>query len=190
MALALFNMGLRDRLNALPPSEAFDALKILCSPDPASNVSGVREAREMLAAAVHRGAKIRLRRPPTGKCGDRRRATHETMFSILYPHLREQVSFGTGAGGRLRYGAGRYTVDFFDGDNRIAIEIDGPSHRRPKVQVIDERRKRFFDEKGIQIVRLPNERVEALVMEYLCKQFANGDPYFTIASQRVSGGGQ
>lgn len=105
---------------------------------------------------------------------------HENMFASLFPYLERQVTFGTGKGGYKKWGAKKFTADFYDPDNNIVYEIDGSSHKRLINQITDELKKRFLREKGIMTVRIKNEQVEKLFNKETKKwgeafeQFTNG----------------
>jgi len=52
---------------------------------------------------------------------------------------------------------GRYIVDFYSADIRVAIELDGTHHRSPGMNDYDGQRTAFVRQRGIEIVRIPNE---------------------------------
>lgn len=39
---------------------------------------------------------------------------HEIMFASMNPHLKRQVTFGTGKGGLEKWLTKKFTVDFYD----------------------------------------------------------------------------
>ncbi|KON90543.1 hypothetical protein AF333_29040 [Aneurinibacillus migulanus] len=103
-----------------------------------------------------------------GGQGDKRRTTHENMFSMLYPHMKQQVHFGTGKGGLEEYLSKRFTADFYDEENNIIYEIDGDNHKTEIKILKDKIRDYFFyHELGIRTVRLTNQQVEEMMMEKL-----------------------
>ena len=99
-----------------------------------------------------------------GGNGDCVRTKHEKVFKLLYPDLLEQVSFGTGIGGYEKYTFKRVVVDFYDETNKIAIEIDGNSHKPYLRQLKDKMKENMLLEVyGIKTIRFTNEEVEELL---------------------------
>lgn len=92
---------------------------------------------------------------------------HELMFARWFPELQQQVTFGTGKGGRAAWGAPSFTADFFDEEERVVWEIDGPSHRGAIRQDRDTRKDRFFESVGITVKRLPNSAIEGWARDAL-----------------------
>ena len=85
---------------------------------------------------------------------------HEIMFSVMYPHLKRQVTFGTGKGGLEKWTSKKFTVDFLDTENSIAYEIDGKSHDSEIARITDKIKEYFLETKGIKTVRFSNDEVE------------------------------
>ena len=85
---------------------------------------------------------------------------HEIMFSVMYPHLKRQVTFGTGKGGLEKWTSKKFTVDFLDIENSIAYEIDGKSHDSEIARITDKIKEYFLETKGIKTVRFSNDEVE------------------------------
>lgn len=85
---------------------------------------------------------------------------HEIMFSVMYPHLKKQVTFGTGKGGLEKWTSKKFTVDFLDIENSIAYEIDGKSHDSEIARITDKIKEYFLETKGIKTVRFSNDEVE------------------------------
>lgn len=85
---------------------------------------------------------------------------HEELWAAWYPSLVRQFTFGTGKGGRKRYGACSYTADFYDPVGCCLYEIDGPSHRQSDRRKADRRRDAFFRERGIDVVRISTDEVD------------------------------
>ena len=54
---------------------------------------------------------------------------------------------------------GGYLADFYIPSARLAIELDGAQHFEEKAREYDLRRERFFAEKGIRVLRYPNNEV-------------------------------
>lgn len=85
---------------------------------------------------------------------------HEIMFAQMHPHLKRQVVFGTGKGGYKKWMTKKFTVDFFDEENKIAYEIDGKSHKTKLGWVVDRLKDHFMAERDILVVHVTNEQVE------------------------------
>jgi very-short-patch-repair endonuclease len=62
-------------------------------------------------------------------------------------------------GGKFRRQApiGRFIVDFVCYEQRLIVEIDGPSHEDAEQQIRDRERDIWLGEQGFRILRLPNE---------------------------------
>jgi very-short-patch-repair endonuclease len=60
---------------------------------------------------------------------------------------------------RRQYSVGAFVVDFYCPELKLAVEIDGPSHRRDGGPEYDAERQFFLEGKGITVVRVTNERV-------------------------------
>lgn len=104
-----------------------------------------------------------------GGCGDIR-TKHEQIFSLLYPGLKEQVSFGSGKGGYEKYTFKRVIVDFYDEENKLAIEIDGENHKSHYRSLKDRIKElMLLNEYGIRICRITNKQVENLLIERVTK---------------------
>lgn len=53
----------------------------------------------------------------------------------------------------------QYCIDIANPRLKIAIEVDGPSHRHPDVKKADKRKERFFRGEGWSIIRVKNKDV-------------------------------
>lgn len=91
---------------------------------------------------------------------------HEIMFAQMFPHLKQQVAFGTGKGGYKKWMTKKYTVDFFDENNKVAYEIDGKSHETKLGWINDRLKDHFMKEKGILVIHYTNEQVEDAYNEW------------------------
>lgn len=60
---------------------------------------------------------------------------------------------------RRQHGIGRYVVDFYCPDARIAIELDGSVHGSVKQTAKDRRKQCYIEGLGIAILRFYNEDV-------------------------------
>jgi very-short-patch-repair endonuclease len=62
-----------------------------------------------------------------------------------------------GAKFRRQAPIGRFIVDFVCYEQRLIVEIDGPSHEDAEQQIRDRERDIWLGEQGFRILRLPNE---------------------------------
>ena len=83
----------------------------------------------------------------------------EQKFASLHPEFEQEVSFGTGKGGRKIWKTHFFVADFYDRENNIVYEIDGSWHKTEKVKERDKRKEAFFHSKGINVIRYSNEQV-------------------------------
>lgn len=60
---------------------------------------------------------------------------------------------------RSQYGVGRFVVDFYCTELKLAIEIDGESHFQDGVQEYDQERQAFIELLGIRFLRFTNDDV-------------------------------
>lgn len=89
---------------------------------------------------------------------------YEQFFHILYPKLEQQVVFGTGKGGYKKYGVKKITADFYDPEEKIVYEIDGPEHKYGRHKLTDKRRDLVLGLVfNITTVRITNEEVERMI---------------------------
>ena len=58
-----------------------------------------------------------------------------------------------------QYGVGRYILDFFCFEARLAIELDGSQHAEPSQVAYDLERTEFLAESGINVLRFWNHEV-------------------------------
>lgn len=90
--------------------------------------------------------------------------THEQIFHLMYPFLKQQVVFGTGKNGYKDWGVKKFTLDFYDEDKNIAYEIDGKSHRTEIGKLRDKFRDGLlYHLHGIRTVRYSNAEVENML---------------------------
>ena len=54
---------------------------------------------------------------------------------------------------------GPYVADFSCAEARLIVEVDGPLHRDPEQQTRDAARDRWFQARGIRVVRIPDDLV-------------------------------
>ncbi|MDS4042884.1 MAG: endonuclease domain-containing protein [Candidatus Competibacter sp.] len=60
---------------------------------------------------------------------------------------------------RRQYGIGRYVLDFYCPQIRLAIEIDGDSHFQPGAPEYDRQRQDYIESLGIHFLRFTNTDV-------------------------------
>lgn len=60
---------------------------------------------------------------------------------------------------RRQASVGPYIADFLSHDAKLAVELDGDTHATDQAAVHDERRTRFFEERGFRVVRFFNSEV-------------------------------
>ncbi len=60
---------------------------------------------------------------------------------------------------RRQHGLGRYIVDFFCSEAKLAIELDGSVHDSPARREYDDRRTEVIEKLGIAVIRFSNEDV-------------------------------
>jgi very-short-patch-repair endonuclease len=60
---------------------------------------------------------------------------------------------------RRQYSVGAFVVDFYCPELKLAIEIDGPSHRMDGAPEYDAQRQLFLEGKGITVLRVTNVQV-------------------------------
>ena len=66
---------------------------------------------------------------------------------------------------------GRYIVDFYCAQLKIAIELDGKHHSLAGMDEYDDQRTRELKKRGIYVLRIPNElfiRDSLMVSEMIC----------------------
>lgn len=60
---------------------------------------------------------------------------------------------------RRQYGVGRYILDFYSREQRLAIEVDGDIHGVESVKLNDEIRQQWIESVGIRMLRFTNDEV-------------------------------
>ena len=104
----------------------------------------------MLKNIAPRGTAQSVRR------GRRLRRTMSLPEVLLWQALRQRPG---GMKFRRQHPAGPYDLDFYCGDARLAIEIDGEAHERGGRPARDAARDRWLLEKGIDTLRIPAAEV-------------------------------
>lgn len=77
--------------------------------------------------------------------------------AIVWNHLKHQQAEGKKF--RRQHSVGRYILDFYCPEKRLAIELDGESHNDAKSQTYDERRSGYLANLGIRVLRFQNKDV-------------------------------
>jgi len=70
---------------------------------------------------------------------------------------------------RRQHSIGKYVVDFFCCELKLAIEIDGNSHFTEQAQAYDHQRTRDLNKIGIKVLRFTNNEVNQNLEEVLVK---------------------
>jgi very-short-patch-repair endonuclease len=86
---------------------------------------------------------------------------------ILWSFLRAKRLLGHYF--RRQHQIGIYIVDFYCGERRLVVEVDGGIHQRTEVQAKDYEREEYFAAGGYKVVRLKNEMVLEKMPEALEK---------------------
>ena len=98
-------------------------------------------------------------RLPVGLLNDARRLRHETtdaeqfLWRVLRDRRMAEKKF------RRQHPIGRYIVDFYCHEARLAIEVDGGQHDETEHRVRDEERDLWLAEQGIRVLRFWNTDV-------------------------------
>ena len=58
-----------------------------------------------------------------------------------------------------QFSVGRYILDFYCPEHKLAIELDGSQHLEPQAMVYDEARTAWLETRGITVKRYPNNEV-------------------------------
>jgi len=61
---------------------------------------------------------------------------------------------------RRQYSVGAFVLDFYCPALKLAIEIDGESHDKPKARESDRERQEYIEQFGIRFIRFKNDDVE------------------------------
>jgi len=82
------------------------------------------------------------------------RKTLTPAEAVLWMHLKERQLLGKKF--RRQHSVGRYIVDFYCAECRVAIELDGARHFSITIDEYERSRTRYLEELGITIVRFEN----------------------------------
>jgi len=96
---------------------------------------------------------------PGGIQRARRQRRQMTLPEVLLWRLLRQRPYGLKF--RRQHETGRYVLDFYCLDARLAIEIDGMIHNDPEQDEHDTRRNEWLANHGIETLRLPASEVLA-----------------------------
>jgi very-short-patch-repair endonuclease len=93
-------------------------------------------------------------KPRAGLTGNARKLRRKMTLPevILWHSLRQRPE---GMKFRRQHPTGRYVLDFFCSDARLAIEVDGEAHSRGDRPQRDADRDRWLKSAGIQTIRIP-----------------------------------
>ena len=84
--------------------------------------------------------------------------THSTQAECVLWRLLKNSQVGD-LKFRRQHSIGNYIVDFYCSSLKLAIELDGEIHNDLVVHMRDEGKEEFLNEKGITVLRFPNETV-------------------------------
>ena len=93
---------------------------------------------------------------PTVKKARKFRRALSPPEAILWVRLRQRPG---GFKFRRQHPAGRFVLDFFCSDARLAIEIDGMSHEMGDRPAMDELRDRWLSDQGVATLRIASSDV-------------------------------
>lgn len=99
-------------------------------------------------------------RPPVrGGNGSGMTEPQRLLLSELGEGWLPELSLGTGKGARARGLPNRYTLDIAHPDRKIAVEVDGRSHRSRARRESDSRKDAWLRSEGWTVFRFSNEDV-------------------------------
>jgi very-short-patch-repair endonuclease len=108
------------------------------------------------------------------------RRTLTRAETILWTRLRRRA---LGLQFRRQFPIGPYIADFACASARLIVEVDGETHSTPAEQAHDERRRRFIEGEGWDVLRVWNsdvyeneEGVVAAIMDRLQETMAMKEP--------------
>jgi very-short-patch-repair endonuclease len=80
-------------------------------------------------------------------------AAERKLWSILQRRQIAGLSF------RRQHPIGKYFVDFYCAQLRLAIEVDGGQHNEARIRAQDEQRTRWLEAKGLTVLRFWNNEI-------------------------------
>jgi very-short-patch-repair endonuclease len=101
---------------------------------------------------------MRLHNLPSSK--NRRRGLRSALTpaeSLLWVHLQRRQVHGRKF--RRQHSVGKYILDFYCPDEKLAVELDGASHDHEAAQDRDAERSEFLQRAGIRVLRFENREV-------------------------------
>ncbi len=88
---------------------------------------------------------------------NRLRNSTTSAEAILWTCLQQRKLFGRKF--RRQFGIGRYIVDFYCAECRVAIELDGAPHFAANAEEHETRRTTYLRQRGIRIIRFENRAI-------------------------------
>jgi len=76
----------------------------------------------------------------------------------LWQRLRRKQLFGLKF--RRQHPVGRFILDFFCAQCKLAVELDGATHDDPSQRTYDDARTAWLTQQGIRVVRFSNQELE------------------------------
>ena len=87
----------------------------------------------------------------------RREMTHQERK--LWARLRAKQLYGLKF--RRQHPIGRFILDFYCHQHKLAVEIDGPTHAEPEQIAYDAARTAWLEERGLRVIRFTNRDVDS-----------------------------
>ena len=75
----------------------------------------------------------------------------------LWQHLRAKQAEGYKF--RRQHSVGRFVLDFYCADARLAVEVDGNHHAEEPQRHLDEQRTAYLEARGIRVIRFSDREV-------------------------------
>ena len=145
------------RFVRIPPSPSDNGGVVPTPPSPPDN----RGVVPTLPSPSGRGAGGEGKRPPIpSEILERARRLRSNLTDaeqLLWGVLRDRRFAGMKF--RRQHPVGRYILDFYCHQKRLAVELDGGQHNYQDARSYDDRRSRFLREQGIRVVRYWNHDV-------------------------------
>ena len=117
-------------------------------------------------------------------CADNQTDAEQLMWGVLRGRRFLDKKF------RRQHPVGRYILDFYCHEDRLAVELDGGQHSEAGPQAYDQERTAFLEQQGIRVLRFWNNDVlnaTESVLEALWQVLAPEDPHPKPLSQGERG---
>jgi very-short-patch-repair endonuclease len=109
----------------------------------------------------------------------KRKALRKTMPEaevILWSKIQKRQVAGFRF--RRQYSIGSFVVDYYCGEKKLSIEVDGDSHYQPGAEEHDKKRQNWIEQYGIRFLRFTNDEVRKNLYGVLeaIEEAVKGDP--------------